>query len=73
MVSAEVHSTVENVAPKKKQLNFLVSFTHIAEGKKKKNRLNTQKEETTSFSMLLLPFIHKLLTYIKKKTNFLML
>ena len=36
MVSAEVHSTVENVAPKKKQLNFLVSFTHIAEGKKKK-------------------------------------
>ena len=72
MVSAEVHSTAENVAPKKKQLNFLVSFTHIAEGKKK-NRLNTQKEETTSFSMLLLPFIHKLLTYIKKKTNFLML
>ena len=39
MVSAEVHLTVENAAPKKNNVSFLVSFRKIADCLNK-NKLN---------------------------------
>ena len=37
MISAGVHLTVQNAAPKKKQCNFLASFIQIGECKKENN------------------------------------
>ena len=67
MVSAEVHLTVENAAPKKKQGQL--HSLKLLSAKKKKNSWIQYLKRRNNFSLLLLLFTNKLLTLLIKKTS----